>query len=528
MGSAAASVGLDGTGKRRLAIAAAILTALATVGLGVPELTRRSVQAAQGGDVAAIWPLAVAGVGVAVVFAVLEYGSRVAKQVTQNGLERDLQSRVLVKALRLPKRRIAEGGEGAVVTHVMDDVPTFAQGHVAAYSGLVLGGATLVAGLAYCVILNPVLAVATVAFNVVFRLATRRVDRMISGISAELRSVRERTNALLADLVGIKDIVQVYRRQDWATERLRGSQDEERTARNREFAWSNGYSDAQWAIKKLAEVVIIFGVGGILAMRGLVEISALIAFIPASDYLYKGFSALLDYWIVQARVAPAKRSIADFLSQDDDVDGHLVHGDGSVEFDRVSFSFGDRLVLDQVSFRIEPGDWVEIRGPNGAGKSTLVALMLGLLQPDSGTIRHGVGDGAVVYVPQATPVFTGDALTNIALGDQRAHARAGQHAADLGLGHRADAEAMQFSTGETRRIGVARALARLPESRLLVGDEITAGLDADNRSRVLDLLRAHAGDATVVLIEHDELALPFSCRLTVAGGKVEVMRRETP
>ncbi|OYN88529.1 hypothetical protein CGZ91_13010 [Parenemella sanctibonifatiensis] len=528
MTSTAVVVGLDRAGKRRLALAMAALIALAVVGLGVPELTRRAVQAAQRGDVGAILPLGLAGVAIAMVYAALEYLSRVAKQLAQNGLERDLQSKALVKALALPKRRVTELGDGTVLTHVMDDVPGFAQGHVGAYSGLVLGLATLMAGLAYCVFLNPVLAVSTVAFNVVFRLVTRRVDRHIDAISSAARTIRERTNDLISDLVGIKDVAQVFGREDWVTSRLKDSQDEERVTRNRQFAWTAGYADSQWMIKKFADVTIIFGVGGLLAMRGMVELSAIIAFIPASAYLYNGFSALLGYWVTQAQIAPAKRAISKFLAEPDDIDWRQLGGDGSIEFDQVSFSYGEHVVLDRVSFRIEPGEWVEVQGRNGAGKSTVVALMLGLLQPDSGEIRRGSGDQrGVVYLPQSTPVFDGESTANIALDNPVARNRVDDLVNELALSHRTGAEVSEFSTGEVRRIGAARALARLPESNYLIGDEITAGLDADNTDRVLGLLRTHAGAATVVLINHDHIDLPFTARLIVGDGRVEVERLET-
>lgn len=515
-------IGLDRTGMRRVTGAAVALVLLAVVGLGVPELTRRAVEAAQLGDVAAILPLALAGIGVTIVYVAVEYVSRVLQQLSQNGLERDLQSRVLVKSLRLSKRRVSEVGDGTLVTHVMDDVPGFAKGHVTAWCSLVLGVATVIAGLVYCAILNPVLAVLTVAFNLAFRFATRRVDGRIDAISSALRGIRERTNALIADFIRVKDVAQVFGREEWVTDRLRESQEEERSARDHQFAWTHGYGDAQWMIKKFAEVAIIFGLGGAFAMRGMVELSALIAFIPASGYLYNGFSALMQSWVIRSQVAPAKRVIGDFLAQPDDVDQRPVGGDGSMEFDRVSFSYGDRVVLDNVSFRIDPGDWVEVRGPNGAGKSTLVGLMLGLLEPDSGSIRRGTGDElGTVYMPQATPVFDGDSIDNIGLDDELARTRASGLVDDLGLSDRVGGRVTQFSTGETRRIGVARALARLPESNYLIGDEITAGLDPGNRDRVVGLIRVHAGAATVILINHEQVDLPFTKRLTVIDGNVE-------
>ena len=62
-------------------------------------------------------------------------------------------------------------------------------------------------------------------------------------------------------------------------------------------------------------------------------------------------------------------------------------GDLVLEVSQMSFAYGHDRVLDDVSFVIEPGEFVALVGPNGAGKSTLLRIILGLLQPDAGTVR---------------------------------------------------------------------------------------------------------------------------------------------
>ena len=178
---------------------------------------------------------------------------------------------------------------------------------------------------------------------------------------------------------------------------------------------------------------------------------------------------------------------------------------------------GGRTVLDGVDLDLHPGERLAVTGHSGVGKTTLLHA-LALVEPaDAGTVLLGgepVGPRTrtrLALVPQhhgLVALLT--AAENVELALQaarrpRAEIRAAAQDAlvDVGLGSRADHLVDELSGGEQQRVAVARALALAPP--VLLADEPTAELDAENRSRVLDALhRAALRGTAVVLTTHDE------------------------
>jgi putative ABC transport system ATP-binding protein len=203
---------------------------------------------------------------------------------------------------------------------------------------------------------------------------------------------------------------------------------------------------------------------------------------------------------------------------------------GELVGENLRYRVGRRVIIDGASLRAGAGRLTGIRGPSGAGKSTLLALLGGLLRPEEGAVRL---DGSAVRVGDLALrrrvglVLQGyglvSALTareNVAVPLQarrmgRAEVRRRTAAAldAVGLtdvaGHLVD----ELSGGQQQRVAVARALAGQPD--VLLADEPTGELDADNRARILGLLGdiAHAG-AIVVVASHDPDVFE-SCEATV-------------
>jgi len=163
-----------------------------------------------------------------------------------------------------------------------------------------------------------------------------------------------------------------------------------------------------------------------------------------------------------------------------------------------------------LTYRFDSGNQYAVVGESGSGKTTIIDLMLGLLKPDSGTVRLVGGDSAISgYVPQATHIFDGSFAQNIALEwiDE---------AIDLGKLERAiKAAALEsvingdlhqtimgntLSGGQIQRIGIARALYRNPN--LLVLDEATNSLDVNTENEVIESLQSIRGRVTTILIAH--------------------------
>lgn len=192
----------------------------------------------------------------------------------------------------------------------------------------------------------------------------------------------------------------------------------------------------------------------------------------------------------------------------------------AVQLQNVSFSYGDRPVLEDVSLTIAQGEFLGVVGPNGGGKTTLLKIMLGLLRPARGKVRifgqsPGTARRRVGYVPQLlhfAPEFPATVMDVVLMGrladgmapgpfrePDRLAARQALEQVDMaGMAGR-HLEAL--SGGEKQRALIARALVCRPEMLLL--DEPTVSLDALAERRLYELLSELNDTLTIVLVTHD-------------------------
>ncbi|MDR2154266.1 MAG: ATP-binding cassette domain-containing protein [Burkholderiaceae bacterium] len=182
-------------------------------------------------------------------------------------------------------------------------------------------------------------------------------------------------------------------------------------------------------------------------------------------------------------------------------------------------SFGDKTIVRKFSGAILRGDKVGLIGPNGAGKTTLLKLILGQLEPDSGTIRRGA-NLQVAYFDQMRDALDLDATLEdfispgsewIEIGGQRKHVKS--YLGDfLFAPARAHSPVRSLSGGERNRLLLARLFAR--PANVLVLDEPTNDLDIDTLELLEDLLQNY--DGTVFLVSHDRSFLDNVVTSTIA------------
>lgn len=194
-----------------------------------------------------------------------------------------------------------------------------------------------------------------------------------------------------------------------------------------------------------------------------------------------------------------------------------------IDVSAVAFGYTASPVLSDVSLTVDRGEYVGIIGPNGSGKSTLLQLILGLHEPDQGSIEL-LGHPArtfrererVGYVAQDVTKNTTQmpiTVREVVLMGRFPHAGFGRIAGDdrrrtsdalrtVGIEHLADRRIANLSGGQRQRAYIARALAA--EAELLVLDEPTVGIDAESVEAFFELLGELNGDGmTILLVEHD-------------------------
>jgi len=178
---------------------------------------------------------------------------------------------------------------------------------------------------------------------------------------------------------------------------------------------------------------------------------------------------------------------------------------------------GERLVLRDLSFSVEPGGALVLAGPNGSGKSTLLRLLAGLVRPVAGTLSwagqdaladltaHGRRVAYLGHQDAVKPSLT--TAENLRLAEWLSGRPAAQALARLGLAPLSDLPARMLSAGQRRRLALARLC--LTDAPIWLLDEPTLGLDAPSIDRFGALLAEHrAAGGIVVAATHIPLPLP--------------------
>jgi zinc transport system ATP-binding protein len=192
----------------------------------------------------------------------------------------------------------------------------------------------------------------------------------------------------------------------------------------------------------------------------------------------------------------------------------------AVEINDVSFSYGDNLVLEDITLSVAKGEFFGIIGPNASGKSTLLRLILGLLQPDRGSLRVLGAEPRkartrIGYVPQHPayrrefPVTVRDVVMMGRLGvtkrlgrytpEDRAKTQEAMQAVQVD--DIADRIIAHLSGGQMQRMLIARALACDPE--LLILDEPTSNIDLRAEESIFALLKQFNAHMTIIVVSHD-------------------------
>ncbi len=191
----------------------------------------------------------------------------------------------------------------------------------------------------------------------------------------------------------------------------------------------------------------------------------------------------------------------------------------SVEISNLSFSYGDRLIIDKINFVVEDGQLISVLGPNGVGKSTLFRCILGLLKDYKGKIYLGGKDikklstcemaKLIAYIPQSHyPSFNYSVFDMVLMGTAvqvSSISSPGKKQIELvnkaldkmGIHHLHDRGYMQISGGERQLVLLARALVQ--EAKILILDEPTSNLDFGNQIKVMTQIKNLAKEGYTII-----------------------------
>lgn len=207
-----------------------------------------------------------------------------------------------------------------------------------------------------------------------------------------------------------------------------------------------------------------------------------------------------------------------------------------IVFQNISYRVDDKQILDDISLKIDKGEIVTIAGPSGSGKSTLVRILASLITPTAGKIIYAGKDigeeepisyrRRVSYAMQQPTLFGKTVRENLEFPYQIRQQAFDENRALIALrtvGLSEDylqREVNNLSGGEKQRVALLRNILILPET--LIMDEVTAGLDGDNRTIIYQLIeKLNQQGVTIIIVTHDEQEIAQAKRLVeIKNGKI--------
>ncbi len=448
-----------------------------------------------------------------------------------------LRSEMSRKLTHLSAATLSAQNPGEVAARFSGDVDTVEALFTSGVISMATDACRILSIFAVIAVKNPGLAVLLLLVMPVLTVFTRHIQkRMLSAQLENRHAVAAISGQVPEALHNIRTIHAL------GLESYMGRRYDRRIGESYAAVEKTNFYDAIYSPAVLVLNAVVVGVVMLLSTSGNAKVLTLFGMsvgtsVAIINYISRIFSPIeslgMEIQTIQSAMAGVKRIDA-FLAQPERTipaadASHASEADswistdsprGDIAFSHVTFGYGDHPVLADLSFTVKAGEQVTLVGRTGAGKSTVFRLLLGLYQPEKGSITIGNTDvsqisdrarrSCIGCVEQHFARVPGTVLDQITLGDPRITREMAQKAAQLaGLdaairsfpsGYDTPCSDGMFSQGEWQLLSIARAAAADPAILLL--DEITANLDAETEAQVLDALRRASAGRTVLSISH--------------------------
>ena len=436
-----------------------------------------------------------------------------------------LRSEMSRKLSRLPAGTLAEQNPGEVAARFSGDVDTVEALFTSGIISMAADACRIISIMGVIAVKNTGLALILLLVLPLFAVFTRYVQkRMLAAQLDNRRAVAAVSGQVPETLHNIRTI-RALGLEDYMERRYDRCIGDSYAAMER-----TNFYDAVYSPVVLLLNAVVVGIVMLLSASGNAQLLTLFGMsvgtsVAVINYISRIFAPIeslgMEIQTIQSAMAGVKRIDA-FLAQPERTipAEHRTAARGDVELAHVTFGYGEKPVLSDFSMTVKQGGQVTLVGRTGAGKSTVFKLLLGLYQPQAGTVTIGGVDVARITdrerrtcigcVEQHFSRVPGTVLEQITLGDPQITAEMARNAAKLaGID-----EAIQalpegcdtvcsdgmFSQGEWQLLSIARAAAADPAVLLL--DEVTANLDAATEARVLEALRRASAGRTVLSVSH--------------------------
>ncbi len=461
----------------------------------------------------------------------------------------DIQHDLLERTLRFPKSFFDSQEVGYLMSRLLSDIHGIRLFYSSTMVNIIGSSLRFIGGIGLLFYLKWQLALAVVIILPSLFFTARYFAKKIRILSHASMEQHANVSRSVQESLSSASLIKAFSSEKSTTAQVMSHLENSFQANMESSTVSSAAGFSLGVVPEIARLLVL-GLGAFWVIRGEWTLGSLLAFQAYMGYVFgpAHFLANVNLQIQRALSALERAFVLFDIVPEENLESGIIreHLQGEVEFRQVSFSYdGTEKILEDVSFKIDSGDWVAVVGPSGVGKTTLLSLVLAFYQPVSGEIMF---DGVPVshynlsalrkrigYVSQKPQLLAGTILDNLRYGNPEAEDQTIYKAAQVsgihdfiqsmpkGYHAKISEQGVNLSDGQKQRLALARALVKDPD--ILILDEPTAALDAELEVSIFSSLPEMMSDKTLFVVTHRistikkaKYILVFNERKLVAKG----------
>ena len=440
---------------------------------------------------------------------------------------KDIRSEAFQKIQILPLKYLDGHATGDVVSRVIADVDTFADGLLMGFTQLFTGVLTIAGTLIFMLIYNVPITLLVVCLTPVSFLVAKFIATRTHDMFAEQSKTRGEQTALIEEMVGNQKIVKTFSREE-AVKKQFG---EINSRLNKCSLRATFYSSLTNPCTRFVNSLVYAGVGifgAFLAVRGGITVGRLSCFLSYANQYTKPFNEISGVITELQNAFVCAERIFELIEEEPQIpeaeDAKVLQdAQGNVELNQVFFSYvPDKKLIENFSLKVKPGQRVAIVGPTGCGKTTVINLLMRFYDVNSGSISV---DGTDIrkltrgslrtnygMVLQETWLRGGSILDNIRMGKPEATREEVMEAAKAAHAHSFIKRLPQgydtvitedggsLSQGQKQLLCIARVMLCLPP--MLILDEATSSIDTRTEIKIQNAFSRMMEGRTSFIVAH--------------------------